>query len=141
MKTQGQMLPEQATAQCVDSTPSTSSATIHRETVDSSGISTRVVLTRNHELIKRWAADRQAEPATGEATRSGPATVSVNDGGAGIRFNFPGYGAFRPIDWDEWLANFDQHECAFVFDEDQSKPLSNRYRIVKAREWGDFLCE
>jgi hypothetical protein len=98
-----------------------------------------VVFTRDHEMIRSWAAARQAEPATGEATRSGPATVNVNDGGAGIRFNFPGVSAFRPIDWDEWLANFDLHACAFVYDNDPSKPLNSRYRIVKAEDWTEFL--
>lgn len=100
--------------------------------------STEVVFTRDHELIRRWAAQRNAEPATGEATQSGPATVSVNDGGAGIRFNFPGVSAFRPITWDEWFDNFDRHGCAFVYDNAASSPPSNRYRIVKADEWKEF---
>lgn len=101
--------------------------------------STDVVFTRDHEVIREWAAKRQAVPATGEATPSGPATVDVKDGGAGVRFNFPGTGSYRPIEWDEWLANFDAHECAFVFDNDSSAPVSSRYRIVKAAEWKDFL--
>lgn len=101
--------------------------------------STQVVFTRDHELIKRWATERQAEPATGEATSSGPATVDVKDGGAGIRFNFPGTGSFRPITWEEWLANFDRHQCAFVYDNDSATPLSSRYRIVKAEDWKDYL--
>ena len=101
--------------------------------------STQVVFTRDHEVIKRWAAQRQAEPATGEATSSGPATVNVTDGGAGVRFNFPGAGLFRSIAWDEWFANFDRHQCAFVFDSDSSQPMSNRYRIVKAEDWKDYV--
>jgi hypothetical protein len=101
--------------------------------------STELVFTRDHEMIRRWAAERHADPATGEATSSGPATFKVNDGGAGIRFNFPGVSVFRPISWEEWLANFDRHECAFVFDSDTSRPLSSRYRIVKAEDWKDFL--
>jgi hypothetical protein len=102
--------------------------------------STQVVFTRDHAVIRRWAAQRQAEPATGEATSSGPATHNVNDGGAGIRFNFPGAGLFRPISWEEWLTNFDVHQCAFVYEGDTSRPLSNRYRIVKAEEWKDLLA-
>jgi hypothetical protein len=104
------------------------------------GGASRVVFTRDHDLIKRWAAERHAEPATGQASGSGPATSSVNDGGAGIRFNFPGAGAFRPITWDEWLTNFDHHECAFVYDEDDAKrPPSGHYRIVKAADWQNLL--
>ena len=100
---------------------------------------TAVVFTRDHAVIKRWAAARHAEPATGEVTNSGPATVHVNDGGAGIRFIFPGTSAFRPITWEEWLENFDSHHCAFVYDNESEEPLSSRYRIVKADEWKAFL--
>ncbi len=91
-------------------------------------------------MIRQWAEQRQAEPATGEATRSGPATVNVADGGAGVRFNFPGYGPFRPISWEEWFENFDAHGCAFVFDNDppDARP-SMRYRIVKATDWSDVI--
>ena len=101
---------------------------------------TQAVCTRDHELIQEWAAKRQATPATGEATSSGPAATSkVNDGGAGIRFNFPGVGAFRPISWSEWFENFDNHACAFVYDIETSRPLSSRYRIVKAEDLKDLL--
>ena len=102
--------------------------------------STNVVFTRDHEVIRDWAVKRQAVPATGEATSSGPATVTVKDGGAGVRFNFPGTGLYRPIEWQEWFENFDQHDCAFVYDNEDSAPLSSRYRIVKAADWKDFLC-
>src|SRR5215212_10164334 len=99
-----------------------------------------VLSTRDHAIIRRWAAARRAEPATGEATSSGPATVNVQDGGAGIRFNFPGRGLYRPIPWDEWFENFDRHALAFVYDNDSpgSAP-SHRYRIVKAEDWKDFI--
>jgi hypothetical protein len=99
-----------------------------------------VVSTKDHLVIRQWAERRQAQPATGEATSSGPATVHVADGGAGVRFNFPGQGPFRPISWDEWFANFDQHGCAFVYDNDvpDARP-SMRYRIVKAADWKDVI--
>jgi hypothetical protein len=126
MKTEGPLLPDPKHVPSVDVEETPESA---RE----------VVFTRDHDVIRRWASKRQAEPATGEATTSGPATVNVNDGGAGIRFNFPGSGHFRPISWDEWLDNFDRHECAFVFERDSSTPPSGRYRIVKADDWKGVL--
>ena len=90
-----------------------------------------VIATDDHELIRQWAARHSAEPATGEATRSGPATRNVQDGGAGIRFNFPGAGAFRPITWDEWLQHFTQHDLLFVYEDDvPGRPPNNRYRMV-----------
>jgi hypothetical protein len=106
------------------------------------------VATRDHGVIRRWAARRRAEPATGEATASGPATADIQDGGAGIRFNFPGFARLRPITWEEWFDNFERHQLIFVYEdhheeqpevyEDHSEaaePLSPRYRIVKTEDW------
>ena len=79
---------------------------------------TRALITSDHDTIQRWAARHSAVAATGEATVSGPATMAVNDGGAGIRLNFPGAGFFRPITWDEWFDNFEAHHLAFAVDEE-----------------------
>jgi hypothetical protein len=99
-----------------------------------------VLSTRDHAVIQRWAAARQAEPATGEATTSGPATVDVKDGGAGVRFNFPGRGLFRPIPWEEWFENFDRHGLTFVYDNDVAGSApSSRYRIVKTEDWKEII--
>jgi hypothetical protein len=90
-----------------------------------------VVATQDHTLIQKWAEKRHAEPATGEATRSGPSTVSVNDDGTGIRFNFPGLGRFRPIEWDEWFQHFDTHALVFVYERDDVRRTpSSRYRML-----------
>jgi DUF2934 family protein len=78
----------------------------------------RKLATRDRDLIRQWAGRHRAEPATGEATVSGPATIDVKDGGAGIRFNFPAAARFRPISWEEWFDNFDRHRLIFVYDED-----------------------
>jgi DUF2934 family protein len=94
---------------------------------------TRALITTDHELIRRWAARHSAEPATGEATVSGPGTVAVNDGGAGVRFNFPGAGRFRPITWDEWFEHFERHHLAFAFDEEVQ---DRAYEIWQARGAG-----
>lgn len=127
MKAEGQLLPDHKTMAGVDADTS--------QPADGS-----VVFTRDHAVIRSWAEKRGAEPATGEATRSGPATVNVSDGGAGVRFNFPGASLFRPIDWQEWLDNFDRHGCAFVFDSDSPDgTVSNRYRIVRAADWKEFV--
>lgn len=90
-----------------------------------------VLATDDRELIREWAARHQAEPATGEATRSGPATIDVADGGTGIRFNFPAAGRFRPITWDEWFENFTRYDLMFVYERDvPGQPPSARYRLV-----------
>ncbi len=90
-----------------------------------------VIATDDPERIREWAARHDAEPATGEATTSGPATLNVQDGGAGIRFNFPGAAVFRPISWEEWFRNFTEHDLLFVYEEaPPGRPPTNRYRLV-----------
>ena len=92
-----------------------------------------VAATQDLAIVRRWAEERGAEPATGEASESGPATVVVRDGDAGIRFNFPAAGRYRPISWEEWFDHFSRHELIFIFERTApgSTP-SGRYRLVKA---------
>ena len=78
----------------------------------------RHLATRDPHVIRAWATRHGAEPATGEATASGPATIDVHDGSAGIRFNFPAMGRFRRITWDEWFAHLEQHRLVFVYEEE-----------------------
>lgn len=97
-----------------------------------------IVATDDNDLIMEWARQHSAEPATGEATASGPATIDVKDGGAGIRFNFPAAARFRPISWDEWFANFHQHQLLFVYERnDSAGTLSGRYRMVPKSRLGE----
>lgn len=88
----------------------------------------RTVVTRDRAVIQRWAAQHGAEPATGERSGSGPVVRSVNDSGAGIRFNFPGFAPFAPIAWDDWFANFDAHRLSFVFEEEDREQVAARAR-------------
>jgi hypothetical protein len=108
---------------------------------DDRAASAPVISTRDHELIRQWAEKRRAEPATGEQTASGPASLHVNDQGAGVRFNFPGMAKFRPISWDEWFENFDTHGCIFVCDNEarDGGTISSRYQIVKHDDWKDSI--
>jgi hypothetical protein len=101
----------------------------------------RTVATQDPEVIQGWARRRHAIPATGERSVSGPAvTVNVQDGGTGIRFNFPGVSPFREVSWEEWLDHFRQHQLTMVFEErTEDGTLSNRYRLVREEEWdGQF---
>jgi hypothetical protein len=100
--------------------------------------------TRDARLVRAWADYHGAEPATGEATASGPATVNVNDQGSGLRFNFPGAARFREVTWDEWLAHFDETGMVFVFEitPPAGTPSGARfggafYRLLSAQDWGN----
>ena len=100
---------------------------------DASRDGPRAIATRDRDVIRQWAARHHAEPGTGEATASGPATIQVQDGGAGIRFCFPGVGRFRPITWDEWFEHFDRHHLTFVYEEEVAE---RAYAMWQARGGG-----
>src|SRR6478735_2231497 len=86
-----------------------------------------IVATDDEALIREWASRHAAAPATGEATASGPATVIVKDGDAGVRFNFPANARFRAIAWEEWFDNFHRHNLLFVY---ELGDPSGTYRLV-----------
>lgn len=88
----------------------------------------RTITTRDPRRIQEWAEQHNARPATGEASSSGPSVRDVNDGGAGIRFNFPGFAPFRPISWDEWLAHFAKHDLLLVYEEQDDGQVAERAR-------------
>ena len=101
-----------------------------------------VVATRDHALIREWATRYSAEPATGEATPTGEATLDVQDGGARIRFNFPAAAQFRPISWDEWLSAFDRDRLVFVYEPEGTgeggafgRRSGSYYRLMPVTEW------
>lgn len=86
------------------------------------------VVTRDHAVIRQWAAQHGAEPATGERSGAGPVVRSINDSGAGIRFNFPGFAPFMPMAWDDWFENFEAHHLSFVFEEEDREQVAARAR-------------
>lgn len=71
--------------------------------------------TRNHEVIKKWAEERQATPSTI------PGTEHASHLGV-LRFNFPGFGGreLQEVSWDEWFRAFDERKLVFLFQEHRS---------------------
>ncbi len=108
------------------------------------GGSGHLVGTRETQLVRAWAEHQGAEPATGEATASGPATLDVNDQGTGLRFNFPGAARFREVSWDEWLEHFEAAGLVFIFELDPPAGAQAGshfggayYHIVSSADWGE----
>jgi hypothetical protein len=106
--------------------------------VHSREFDTTMTATRDHDTVRNWAARLEAEPATGEPTPSGPAThPAVHDGGAGIRFNFPGVARFRPISWEEWFDHFDRHHLVFVYADEPAEIAARAYELWERRGGGE----
>lgn len=83
------------------------------------------LVTTNHDVIRRWAEDRDATPATVPGTE--------HEGRPGVlRFDFPGYGgeSLQHISWDDWFTSFDQRELNFIFQEHRKDGnQSNFFRL------------
>lgn len=73
----------------------------------------RSLVTTNHEVIRRWARERKARPATIRGTE--------REGRAGVlTFNMPGYrqsSRVREITWDEWFRTFDLRKLNLIYQE------------------------
>jgi hypothetical protein len=86
--------------------------------------------TQNHDVIRRWAEERQAVPSTVESTEGG--------GSAGVlRLNFPGYGGQRlqEISWDEWFGTFDERALVFLYQEHKTDgSVSNFFRLNRSED-------
>ena len=68
--------------------------------------------TTNHELIQLWTYDRGGVPAAVGAS-GGKKDLGV------LRIHFPGHGsddALDEVEWDAFLAKFDEAKLAFVYD-------------------------
>lgn len=86
----------------------------------------QTLVTRNHEVIKRWAEERDGKPATIEGTEHG-------DHLGVLRFNFPGYDEsdrIQEVSWDEWFKTFDERGLNFMYQEHlASGDQSNFFRL------------
>ncbi len=81
--------------------------------------------TRNHDVIMKWAEERDAVPATVPGTEHGD-QLGV------LRFNFPGYGGreLREVSWEEWFKPFDTRDLVFVYQEHMKNGnQSNFFRL------------
>lgn len=72
----------------------------------------QTLVTRNHDVITRWAEERGARPATVPGTERGR-RPSV------LRFDFPGYseGELEEIGWSEWFETFDTRDLVMLYQE------------------------
>lgn len=84
-------------------------------------------VTRNHEVIRRWAEQRGARPATMPG--------SEYNGHLGVlRFDFPGYGGavLRPVDWEEWFATFDERGLEFRYQDQRADGSRSNFNRLES---------
>src|SRR5690242_17610251 len=87
------------------------------------------VLT-DHEEIRRWAEERDAQPACVRGTGS------EEDVGM-IRLDFPGYSgetSLEPIEWEEWLQKFDENNLALLVEDETAGGEQSNFNKIIGRE-------
>lgn len=84
-------------------------------------------------MIRQWAEERDASPATVEGTEHGE-HLGV------LRFDFPGYGGggkLRHVSWEEWFDTFDTRQLNFIYQERKSDGTqSNFFRLESPQREG-----
>ena len=87
------------------------------------------VLT-DHDEIRRWAEERDAQPACVRGTGS------EEDVGM-IRLDFPGYSgetSLEPIEWEEWLQKFDENNLALLVEFETAGGETSNFNKIIGRE-------
>lgn len=87
------------------------------------------VLT-DHDEIRRWAEERDAQPACVRGTGS------EEDVGM-VRLDFPGYSgetSLEPIEWDEWLQKFDENNLALLVEEETASGQASNFNKIIGRD-------
>ena len=70
----------------------------------------QTLVTRDHDVIRRWAEERGGQPAT--------ATRGPDEEPRTLRFDFQDRDArLEPISWERWLRVFDERNLLFVYQE------------------------
>jgi hemerythrin-like domain-containing protein len=83
----------------------------------------QTLATRNPDVIRAWAEERRARPAT--IPGGDPANPRV------LHFDFPDYdGGLQPVSWDAWLRVFQDRELVFLFQQHRKdRRQSNFFRL------------
>jgi hypothetical protein len=85
----------------------------------------RSLLTTSHEVIRRWAEERNGAPSTVEGT-------DHDDHLGVLRFDFRGHtDRLQHVSWDEWFHAFYVRRLNFVYQEERRDGhQSNFFRLL-----------
>jgi hypothetical protein len=91
----------------------------------------RSLVTTSHEVIRRWAEERGAVPATVAGTEHGD-QLGV------LRFDFGGKDErLRHVSWDEWFRTFDARRLNFIYQEQRSDGRQSNFFRLESPERED----
>jgi hypothetical protein len=83
----------------------------------------QTLATRNPEVIRAWAEERKARPATSPGGDAQQPRV--------LRFDFPDYDkGLQPVSWEAWCKVFEDRGLVFLFQQHmKSGKQSNFFRL------------
>jgi hypothetical protein len=83
----------------------------------------QTLATRNPDVIRHWADERKATPATSPGGDADNPRV--------LRFDFPGYDRnLQPVSWDTWFKVFKDRDLVFLYQEKmKAGNQSNFFRL------------
>jgi hypothetical protein len=87
-------------------------------------------VTTDHDEIREWVEARGGFPAHVRGTGG------KNDLGV-LRIDFPGYSGedkLERIDWERWLAAFDENGLAFLHQDETAEGKESRFNKLVSRE-------
>lgn len=84
--------------------------------------------TTDHEVIRRWAEERQGWPATVKGTGG----KDQKPGVLRIGFTQDSEGSLEHITWEDFFEKFEQQRLAFLYqDQTQSGETSRFFKFVR----------
>jgi hypothetical protein len=87
--------------------------------------------TTDHDVIKRWIADRGGRPATVKGTGG------EDDAGL-LRIDFPRYGrrgSLEEVSWEDFFEKFEEKKLTFLYqDETREGKESRFFKFIRRQE-------
>ncbi len=87
-------------------------------------------ISTDHEEIRRWAEERNAEPSCVRGT-GGKGDIGM------LRLDFPGFSgedSLEHIEWDEWFGKFDERGLALLYQETTAAGERSNFNKLVSRE-------
>ena len=84
----------------------------------------------DHDEIRRWAEERNAQPASVRGTGG-------SDDPGMIRLDFPGFSgadSLEHIDWEVWFRAFDENKLALIVQDTTARGQRSNFNKLVARE-------
>lgn len=125
--------PRSSTQSSASSRSRSTGARSTRSTSTARGRSSAGHILTDHDEIRRWAEERDAQPACvrGTGSNTGPSDIGM------IRLDFPGYtgaDSLSPVTWDDWFEVFDDRGLGLLVQDKTAGGQRSNFNKLVSRE-------